>query len=75
LNNEKSPQFPQIADFKITEIAIIGRHNRLVGILPKVVHAPKTAAHKKHSTNTLRNEKHSHGIALALPKLNIAFDK
>ena len=41
--------------------------------LPKVAHAPKTAAHKKHPTNILHKEKHIHGIGLALPKPNIAF--
>ena len=37
----------------------------------KVVHAPKTATNKKHPTNILREEKHIHGIVLALPKPNI----
>ena len=32
------------------------------------MHAPKTAAHKKHPTNILHRGKHFHGIALALPK-------
>jgi len=40
---------------------------------PKVVHAPKTAAHKKHPTNILRKEKHIHRIVLALLKPTIAF--
>ena len=37
---------------------------------PKVAHAPKTAAHKKHP---LCEEKHVHGIVLVLPKPKIAF--
>jgi len=45
----------------------------IVGFLPKVAYAPKTATHKKHSMNILHKEKHVHGIVLALPKLNIAF--
>jgi len=34
---------------------------------------PKTTTHKIHPTNILREEKHSHGIALALPEKNLAF--
>ena len=46
----------------------------LVGMCPKVAHAPKTAAHKKHPMNILHEEKYVHRIiVLALPKLNIAF--
>ena len=32
----------------------------LVGIPPKVAHIPKAAAHKKHPTNILHEEKHAH---------------
>ena len=39
---------------------------------PKVAHAPKTAAHKKHPMDILHEEKYVHGIVLALPKPNIA---
>ena len=46
---------------------------RLVGIHPKEVHAPKTAAHKNHPKNIVSEEKHVHRIVLALPKPNIAF--
>jgi len=38
---------------------------------PKVAHAPKTAAHKKHPMNILCKEKHIHRIVLALPKPNM----
>ena len=38
-----------------------------------MAHASKTATHKKHPTNILREEKHAHGTVLALPKPNIAF--
>ena len=34
--------------------------------MPKVVHTPKTAAHKKHPMDILYEEKHVHGIVLAL---------
>ena len=40
---------------------------------PKVAHAHKTATHKKYPTNILPEEKHIHGIVLALPKPNLAF--
>ena len=40
-------------------------------IHPKVAHAPKTVAHEKHPANILHEEKHAHGIVLALLKLNI----
>jgi len=37
------------------------------------MHDSKTAGHKKHPTNILLEEKHVHGIVLALPKPNVAF--
>ena len=40
---------------------------------PKLAHAPKTATHKMHPADILCEEKHIHGIALALLTPNIAF--